>query len=128
MFPRRALLRTTRLLFGIFLLAQMTLALAACNFVARDAARAVAAAAGNASAPCHESGEPATDSGLCLPHCLGGQQSLDKPSVTIPALAPVAVHSAVPAAAAHALHAARRERPLPAAAPPRRILFQSFLI
>jgi hypothetical protein len=128
MLPRRALLRTTRLLFAAFLLAQAALALAACDWGARDAARAVAMAAGGGDAPCHESGKTAPAAGLCLTHCLGELQSLDKPSIAVPALASVAVLSIVPAASSHAQRAARRERPLRAAAPPLRILFQSFLI
>ena len=120
MFPRRSLLRIARLLLGAFLLAQAAMALAACDWSARDAARAVTIAAGSANAPCHEAG---ADAGLCLTHCLGDQQRLDKPSVT-PALAPAAALPRAPAPPA----AVWRVRPLAASAPPPRILFQSFLI
>lgn len=118
---RRTLLRTTRLLLGAFLLAQAGLAMAACDWGARDAARAVAIAAGAADAPCHEAG---TDAGLCLTHCLGGQQSLDKPAVAVPAPGHAAALPPVPAVPA----VPWRERPLASSAPPPRILFQSFLI
>jgi len=128
MHSRRALLRTTRLLLGAFLLAQAALALAACDWGARDAARALAMAAGGGDAPCHESGSTAPASSLCLTHCLGDVQSLDKPSFAVPAVAPVAVLWLAPVALPHAQRVARRERPLAAAAPPPRILFQSFLI
>ena len=128
MLSRRTLLRMTRLILGAFLLAQAALALAACEWGARDAARAVTVAAGSGDAPCHESGKTAPDSVLCLPHCLGQQQSLDKPSFAVAALAPIAVLWIAPAASAHAQSTVRRERPRPAAAPPARILFQSFLI
>jgi hypothetical protein len=88
----------------------------------------VTVAAGSGDAPCHEAGKTAPDSVLCLPHCLGEQQSLDKPSFAVPALASIAVMWFAPAASAHAQSTVRRERPRPAAAPPLRILFQSFLI
>ena len=129
MFPRRTLLRTTRLLLGAFLLAQAALALAACEWGARDAARAVAMSAGSGEAPCHEpaNAEP-EGGGLCLTHCLGSHQSLDKPSAAVPALVSVVVLTAAPAMQQAVLRAARRERPLAASAPPPRILFQSFLI
>lgn len=120
-------MRKARLVLGAFLLAQAALALAACNMGARDAAFAVAMAAGSGDAPCHESEKTAPDSGLCLPHCLGEQQSLDKPSFAVPALAPVAVLFITPTVFSHAPRVACRERPLAASAPPARILFQSFL-
>ena len=128
MFPRRTLLRTTRFLLGVFLLAQAALALAACDWGARDAARAVAMAAGSGDAPCHDSGNAAPDPGLCLPHCLGEQQSLDRPSLAVPAVVAVAMPWIAPSAPTQAQPAIRRERPLAAAASPPRILFQSFLI
>ena len=128
MLARRTLLRTTRLLLAAFLLAQAALALAACDWGARDAARAVAMAAGGGDAPCHESGNTAPASSLCLTHCLGELQSLDKPSLAVPALAPVAVLFITPTVFSHAQRVARRERPLAASAPPPRILFQSLLI
>ena len=128
MLPRRALLRTTRLLLAAFLLAQAALALASCDWGARDAARAVAMAAGGGDAPCHESGNTAPASGLCLTHCLGELQSLDKPSFAVPTLAPVAVLFITPTVFSHVQRVACRERPLAASAPPPRILFQSLLI
>ena len=124
MHTRRSLLRTTRLLLGAFLLAQAALAMAACEWGARDAARAVAMAGGAANAPCHEAGQASADAGLCLTHCLGTQQSLDKPSVALPQFR---FDAALPMAPA-ALVVIRRERPLAASAPPPRILFQTFLI
>jgi hypothetical protein len=126
MFPRRTLLHTTRLLLGAFLLAQAALALAACDWSARDAARAVAMVAGSGDAPCHESGAVPPDSGLCLPHCLGTLQSLDKPSLAFPVLVALPAFSAP--LSAPTLRVPPRERPLAASAPPPRILFQSFLI
>ena len=128
MFPRRSLLRMTRLLLGAFLLAQAALALAGCDWGVRDAARAVAMVAGGGDAPCHEPDSAAPASGLCLTHCLGELQSLDKPSFAVPALAPVAVLFITPTVFSHAQRVTGRERPLAASAPPPRILFQSLLI
>ena len=128
MLARRALLRTTRLLLAAFLLAQAALALAACDWGVRDAARAVAMAAGGGDAPCHESGNSAPASKLCLTHCLGELQSLDKPTIAVPTLAPASVLFIAPAVSSLAQRVSRRERPLAASAPPPRILFQSLLI
>jgi len=110
------------------LFAQAALALAACDWGARDAARAVMVAAGSGDAPCHEAGKASPDSGLCLTHCLGERQSLDKPSAALPALATAAVltlHRLAPESR-HALRTA--DQPATAAGPPLRILFQSFQI
>jgi hypothetical protein len=128
MYTRRTLLRTTRVLLGAFLLAQAALAVAACDWGARDAAQAVAMAAGEKDAPCHESGSAAPASGVCLTHCLGELQSLDKPTFAVPALAPVAVLFIEPTVFSSAQRVVPRERPRAASAPPPRILFQSLLI
>jgi len=128
MLRRRSLLRSARLVLGAFLLAQAALAFSACDWGSRDAARAVAMAAGTGEAPCHESGTASTDSGLCLPHCLGEHQRLDKPSLAVPPVAAVAVLWIAPSAPTLAPRVLRRERPLASAAPPPRILFQSLLI
>jgi hypothetical protein len=87
-------------------------------------------AAGGGAAPCHESGSaaPAPAPGLCLTHCLGEKQSLDKPSIAVPALAPATVLFNVAAVPSHARNVVRRYRPLVASVPPPRILFQSLLI
>ena len=128
MHSRRALLRTTRLVLAAFLLAQAALAVAACDWGARDAAQAVAMVAGKSDAPCHESGNTTLASGLCLTHCLGELQSLDKPTFAVPVLAPMAVLFIAPAVFSRAQRVACRERPLAVSAPPPRILFQSLLI
>ena len=76
-----------------------------------------------------ESGSAGAKSNLCLGHCLGEKQSLDKPSAALSALAPIALVAIVlPVSAMAPSHEAWRDRPLAAAAPPLRILFQSFLI
>lgn len=127
MFSHRNLLRAARLTLGVLLLAQGALALVACDWGARDAARAVAMASGSEDAPCHESSAAGAKSGLCLSHCLGDKQSLDKHAGTLAALAPCSLVVIVaPVSAILPWHQAWRDRPLPAAAPPLRILFQSF--
>ena len=67
---------------------QAAFAFAACVSPEREPARAIAQMD---VPPCHEQ-ESNTD-GLCVLHCLGDQQSLDKPSAKLPSLgeAPVLV-------------------------------------
>lgn len=125
MFTRRSSLRTARLLLGVFLVAQAGLAMAGCDWGARDAARAVVLAAGSGEAPCHEVAAPSAGPGLCLTHCLGSLQSLDKPMTGLPPQAAIAVLTVPPPAARTVLG---RQPLLATAAPPPRILFQSFLI
>jgi len=75
---------------------------------------------------CHEQDANAS---LCLVHCQSGEQTLDKPLVKLPPLAPLA-----PLPAVRSQHepfeasAAVARLPLPFAGPPRHILFQSLLI
>lgn len=86
---KRSLLRwTARLLVGILASVQGAFALAGCVLPEREQARAISQMD---VPPCHEQ-ESKTD-GLCVLHCLGDQQSLDKPSVKLPVLgeAPVLV-------------------------------------
>ena len=110
-----------RLLVAAALFAQAAFALAACDLADRTPVQAIA----QSSQPCHQ---PETSTNLCVSHCLASDQSLDKPMVFVPALfagAPlVVVRISPPAAPAHAV----RETAKPAAGPPPRILFQSFLI
>ena len=114
-----------RSLIATLLFTQAALALAACEWVRRAPALAIA-----------QTGEPARDPecpmqkrnvNLCVAHCLGEDQSLDKPSIAMPALA-------APAFALHtiALKPHLSEPPadlIPTAiGPPLRIRFQSFLL
>lgn len=103
------------------LVVQVSMALAAC-----DVAPVTQSMQGHEAhaAPCHE---PQHSDNLCAAHCRNNDQSLDKPQVKVAAAAAAIAStpatriphlaSSVPAASA----------PL-AAGPPRRILFQSFLI
>ena len=100
---------------------QVSMALAACDLV--PGTQAVQGHEAHAM-PCHE---PEASPNPCAAHCRNNDQTLDKPQVKvaaapalvapIPALPVPQVVSSVPASTA----------PLPAG-PPRRILFQSFLI
>ena len=110
------------------LFAQAALALVACQLEGGTPSRglAVAMAAAEAPAPCHEQA-PANDE-LCIAHCQASDQTLDKYQAKLPVL-PVDVlrvgqvvdvnpHPAI------FLPPAR----VPVASPPARILFQSLLI
>lgn len=104
------------------LFAQAAFALAACD-PARASSRALMIAA--EYAPCHE---PVDNANLCLAHCQGAEQTMDKHQVKVPEASFLAV------APARALRAARQPilwtpRALsPTAGPPPRILFRSLLI
>ena len=116
--------RIAQLMLGLMLFAQFALALAGCDWL--RAAPALAISASSSQPPCHE--EPAVNPNLCLAHCLSADQSADTPQIVVhvwigPALQNVdaADDRGYPAAAL------RYRLPRPAAPPPR-ILFQTFLI
>ena len=120
---RRGHLRlAARIAVMALLFAQGILAFAGCEMPGRAAAAAIAAD----DQPCHASGGEAN---LCVAHCLSGDQSLDKPQVSVPqpAAAPVLLlHAVSDAQSAHAT--ALRYFAPPAAAPPPRILFRTLRI
>jgi hypothetical protein len=77
--------------------------------------------------PCHQEEQgPAT--GVCVAHCLTDLQSLDKPSVSLPALGDVAVLTVVLPAPHQMLWLYAPAAPARASAPPPRILFSKLLI
>ena len=76
--------------------------------------------------PCHEQ-ESKTD-GLCVLHCLGDQQSLDKPSVKLPALGEAPVLVVLTPVLYPTLCARMPDAPVCVSAPPPRILFSKLLI
>ena len=124
MISRRWLRHAARTLIGALLFAQAAVALAACESLRRAPALAIAQAAQPAAeSRCHE---PERNVNLCVAHCLGEDQSLDKASVSIPAFAatPVLLLSLV--ALAPQLAARDAEFVSPAAGPPPRIRFQTF--
>lgn len=116
--------RVSLVLLGALLFAQAALAVAACDWLRVAPAKALAT---KADAPsCHQ--EPARNPVLCLAHCLNFDQSSDRPQLQMPAIssAPTLV---VVMPEVQALRVVDRRYRLPlAAAPPPRILFQSFLL
>ena len=124
MICRRSVRKIASVLLGVLLFAQAALAVADCVWLRAAPARAIMTEADEPS--CHD--QPASNSNLCLAHCLGNDQSADKPEVAIPAwsqayfLVVVDIESVwAPQAVLH------YTLPRPGAPPPR-ILFQSFLI
>jgi len=110
------------MLFAL-LFAHAAIAGAACEMPDRTPARAISH---NAAMPCHE--EPAPNTNLCVAHCLSGDQSADTPQVGMPAWNCTAVLT-VEVFDRYRIRsmALRHFLPRPAAPPPR-IVFQSFLI
>lgn len=124
MFRHRTRTRVAQLMLGLLLFAQAALATAGCDWL--RAAPALAIAASSSQPPCHE--EPAGNANLCLAHCLSADQSADTPQFVVPAR----VESAAIMVAVIYRWTGRAENlrfvlPRPAAPPPR-ILFQSFLL
>lgn len=116
--------RVSLVLLGALLFAQAALAIAACDWLRVAPAMALAT---KADAPsCHE--VPVRNPILCLAHCLSFDQSPDTPQLQVPAIpsAPALV-VAMPDGRAIGVVDSRFRLPHPAAPPPR-ILFQSFLI
>ncbi len=124
MVQRRRIAGIARLLVGALLFAQAALAVAACDLLRVAPAQAIAAKAGEPS--CHE--EPAMNANLCLAHCLGNDQSADKPQVAIPEWSRAYLLVIEVAGSAPLPQAIQRHVPPYPGAPPPRILFQSFLI
>jgi len=107
------------------LFSQAAFALAACD-PARAPSRALMIVAQNAEyATCHE---PADNANLCLAHCQGGEQTLDKHQVKVPE---VSLQAVLPPRAWQEARQPTRwtpRAPYPPAGPPPRILFRSLLI
>ena len=114
-----------RLIVAALLFAHGALSLAACSWMQREPARAVAQANQPAGEPCPMLEQ---SKNLCVAHCLGEDQSLDKPSITLPALAaaPAVTLRAIAVKPHHLAHTADL---IPTAiGPPLHIRFQSFLL
>lgn len=127
MFSRSTLRRLGRLALAAMLFTQVALVFAACESAQRAPALVIALAERQVNGEhCHDA---AINVNLCLAHCLGEDQSLDKPVVQVPALsiAPLFFLPAVSAATQEARAPQRLAVPQ-AAGPPARILFQSLLI
>lgn len=125
MVSRSALKAMARLALAATLFTQAALVFAGCESAPRAPAPALAEHRIDGET-CHEQG---TNVNLCLAHCLGEDQSLDKPSVKVPAFSAAPVFS-MPALLVSPLQARplRRLAVPHAAGPPPRILFQSLLI
>lgn len=127
MVPRSTLNGMARLALAAMLFTQAALVDAACESAWRAPALVIALAEHRIDGEnCHQQG---INVNLCLAHCLGEDQSLDKPFAKVPALSAAPVLS-MPVALV-SLHGARapRRSPVPhAGAPPPRILFQSLRI
>ena len=127
MVSRFLLKRMARLALAAMLFTQAALTFAACESVRRAPALVIALAEHRIeSGNCHEQG---INLNLCLAHCLGEDQSLDKPIVKVPALFPApAIYVPVVLPALRDACAPRRLAVPHAGAPPPRILFQSLLL
>lgn len=124
MIRRATRVRVSRVILGALLFAQAALAIAACDWSRVAPAMALAAKAGEPS--CHE--EPARNANLCLAHCLSFDQTPDTPQLQLPAISVTpALVVAMPDERTIGVVDRRYRLPRPAAPPPR-ILFQSFLI
>lgn len=107
------------------LFAQAAFALAACNFGRVQSLAGMIAAQQPESVTCHE---PADNASLCLAHCQGRDQTLDKHQVKLPAVSAGAVLAVPPW---HGLRQAlvwTARAPVPVVGPPPRILFRALLI
>ena len=107
----------------LFAQAALVLAAAACDMPDRTPARAFAP---QDSMPCHE--EPTPNANLCLAHCLSADQSADTPQVVVHAWSETAMLGVVVADVSNSRAAQIRHKLPRPAAPPPRILFQTFLI
>ena len=122
MLSRSATRRTAAALLLLMVYVQGAFAATLCSMQSPSAA--VAIAQSNA-APCHESEDARPNPNLCVAHCEGQSQSLDKPQVTVPEFFLVATGVLHVDSLLHA----RQAHPIPPSAvalgPPPRILFQS---
>jgi hypothetical protein len=112
-----------RIALAALLFAQAAIAAAACNLADRSPAMAFES---EAAMPCHEA--PPQSKNLCLAECLSADQSAGTPHIDVPVWSGTA--PLIVASAGYSGRPATMPRRLPpqAAAPPPRILFQSFLI
>lgn len=124
MTSRRTRTRVAQLSLGVLLFAQAVLAMASCDWLQAAPARAIAA--NSIEQPCHE--EPASNANLCLAHCLSADQSADIPPLAVPAwIDTVPLTVAISERWSGRALIVQFVLPRPAAPPPR-ILFQSFQI
>lgn len=121
MIRARLVRATARFILAVLVFAQGALTFAGCDREERSASRAIAAS----GQPCHESTGVAA---ICLAHCLAGDQSVDKPALYVPVLAPAPVLAWRLVPQALPLKTLRARVIAPQAAAPPRIMFQSLAI
>ena len=124
----RIIRRVARCVLAALLFAQAALAIAACEWLGRAPAQAIAQ---NATSPCDQTDARADNcaNNLCVAHCLGEFQSLDTHQVPVFALPPVPVLEVRTPSSSSAMLVSHPTRAVPpTAAPPPRILYHQFLI
>jgi hypothetical protein len=123
MISRGAIRKIASVVLAALLFAQAAVAAASCDMPDRAPAQVFSRPA---PMPCHE--EPAQNANICLAHCLSADQSADTPQVVVHAFNGTApLNIAVDEGRIYPAAALRYKLPRPAAPPPR-ILFQTFLI
>lgn len=123
---RRGLRNVGTLCLGALLFAHVAVALAACDLVSRSRLDALAVAAQESVwAPCHEL---QGNLNLCIAHCQGEDLSLDKAQIHVHVLVSSFAFKSRATLAARGKPGAAARATGAWAAPPPRILFQSFLI
>jgi len=117
---------TARIAAAALLFAQALVAFAGCQLPAHSAAAAIAEQSATAGeAKCHEQARMVN---LCVAHCLGEDQSLDKPTSTVPVAATAAVLVLHERLLAPHPWLRSQVRATAAIGPPPRIRFQSLLL
>ena len=122
---RRRLITPDLLALAAMLFLQAAIGFAACELPERSAGILSTMAQSATQPECHE---PEQDQGLCIAHCAAQDQTVTKAQFSLPELA---AHSVTPVrVAAIDLPPAvpMRAPAAPAAGPPARIRFQSFLL
>ena len=125
---KRALRTIAKILVGALLFAQAALAIAACEWLSRAPAQAIAQ---NSASPCDQTDSRADNraNNLCVAHCLAEFQSLDTHQVHVFALPSVPVLEVQSPASSSAKLLSHSTRVVPpSAGPPPRILYHQFLI
>jgi len=123
MLVRSRVRRFARVALASVLFAQMAIAAAVCNMPDRSLAQVFEQ---DVAMPCHEA--PPQNRNLCLAHCLSADQSADTPQVVVPGWSGIVTLVVAVAESSREPVIFPRGREPHAAAPPPRILFQSFLI
>ena|SRR5258706_8894913 len=122
MLSRSVTRHCAKILLIALLFSQAAVAAAACDMPDRAPAQAFV----QQESPCHE--EPAQNANLCFAHCLSADQSADTPQVVVHAWSGAAPLTVAPVQSWSGRAVVWQRLIPPIAAPPPRILFQSFQI